>query len=138
MFLPRVVIGGRLYWRDDRLQEFRAVHDYQDRMSYSFISPESDLVVQEPPLDGDEPEALQALREELLRKALAIQNFGVELALGDGVPEFENDASNVTNADELKLHLRFWRLQADYQEALAAVEHAAAQHDHADDEEPSR
>lgn len=137
MFLPRVLIAGRVYWRDDRLQEFRAVHNYQDRMAYSFISPDSDLVHHEPPVTDNETPEMTALRAALLEKAMALQNFGVELALSDGVPEFENDGSNVTSAEELALHMRFWGLQHDYLVALQDVVDAVLEHT-ADDDEPSR
>ena len=35
--LPRVVIRGRVYFRDDRLQEFRAVGDPTDRIPFDVM-----------------------------------------------------------------------------------------------------
>ena len=35
--LPLVQIRGRLYWKDDRLEEFRAVDNVSDRISFEVM-----------------------------------------------------------------------------------------------------
>jgi len=43
--LPIVIIDGKMYYRDDRLLEFRAVDNPHDRICYEDFEPEWILLV---------------------------------------------------------------------------------------------
>lgn len=118
--LPRVHIVGRAYFRDDRLQQFRAIHDPYDVLHYGDVAPESDLVHHEPDrVDGNSPE-IDTLRQSVEEAARDIQNFGIMLWQKHGLaPQFEDETGEGLSKAEKKLNDQFWRLQKAYAEAVS-------------------
>lgn len=118
--LARVRIAGRLYFQDDRLEQFRAVHNPYDILSYSLINPTSELLQREPPIGEDEGPEVAAKRAAVDDMAWAIQSFGISLWQTFGIcPEFENDGDAEPRPEYAAIHKRFWTLQNAYAEAVA-------------------
>lgn len=123
MQLPRVQIAGRAYFRDDRLQQFRAIHDPYDVLKYGEVSPLSDIVRHEPVKTDNDSSEMTVSRQAVDKAALAIQNFGIMLWLELGeAPQFEDKSGEGLSAVEKKLNDRFWALQEAYAEAVSDLE----------------